>query len=835
MTALCVQTYRFFRRHRAAYWLILVSLFCVLGFTASRIHLEEDINKLMPSSRNADGTEKLAFASLRIKDKTFICFHGHAGTTPERMAAVCDEFVDSLRTHVSGEHVLGDIFYRLDDNLVPDAIGYMTDHLPCYIDTAAYAAFDTLLTPEHVARQMAQNRKDLEGDFGQNFPELIQMDPLGLRGILAGQLGTLMGGADSKGGYRTIGGHFFVPDGTVCLAFLSPVYSATNTGKGSELFVKMNEEIDRFAKTCPDVEIAYSGTPASGFYNATQIKHDLVWTVGGALVVVLVFLLLCFRRWDTLPLLVLPVAFGTLFGLAVMQVLKGQFSLLALGIGAIVLGVAMSYVLHVLTHIRYVSDPEQMLREQTKPLCLGCLTTIGSFMGLIFINTELLQDFGLFAALAVVGTTAFCLLLLPQLLGKGAAPTSSAQRPAFPLVDRFNACPLDRCKPLVWGIVAVAVVLVGCYCWHGTQFDANMHNLGYDNPRVRNCETLLDEKTHTTEDKQKYFASSGRTMEEAIANFATLSAKLDSLKQLGLVKSYRRTDHIFVPLAEQQRRIDAWQRYWTPARQRLARQLIAAAAPKAGMEPEAFEPFFDAVLADYTPDPLYKADIIPAGYLSTMMERTYDGRQYLCFTQVRCPRDSDGVGTQGYVRVCDAIATQPNLLVLDTYYYTIGTLREMNSDFNVLQWVSMAFVFVVLLVSFRFNLRHTLLGFMPILVSWLIVLGAMALCDIKFNLINIIISTFIFGIGVDYSIFVMNGLVADAASKAKTSLLATHKTAIFFSAVILIVTVASMLFAKHPAIRSVGFSTLVGLASAVVICYVVQPAMFRWMNKESRK
>ena len=35
---------------------------------------EEDIDKLMPSSKNEDGTTKLAFANLRIKDKTFLLF-----------------------------------------------------------------------------------------------------------------------------------------------------------------------------------------------------------------------------------------------------------------------------------------------------------------------------------------------------------------------------------------------------------------------------------------------------------------------------------------------------------------------------------------------------------------------------------------------------------------------------------------------------------------------------------------------------------------------------------------------------------------------------------------
>lgn len=176
--------------------------------------------------------------------------------------------------------------------------------------------------------------------------------------------------------------------------------------------------------------------------------------------------------------------------------------------------------------------------------------------------------------------------------------------------------------------------------------------------------------------------------------------------------------------------------------------------------------------------------------------------------------------------------------MLDTYYYTTDTLTEMSEDFNVLQWLSMLFVLMVLLASFHFrsaegcllwgkNVRYALIAFAPILLSWLIVLGVMALFDVQFNLISIIISTFIFGIGVDYSIFIMHGLIALDANQ-----LQYHKTAILLSAVVLVTTVSSMLIARHPAIQSVGFTTLVGLLSAVILSYILQPAIYRWFKIE---
>ncbi len=807
MSELFVRIYRYFHSHRIVCWLSLVSLFALFGYFSSQIHLEEDINKLMPSSRNEDGTTKLAFADLKIKDEVFVLFDGGDS---EELIATCDAFADSLQQDTA---LINNLFYRIDEELLPDVIDYMIAHVPAYIDTTAYVHFDSLLTREHFVQQMQQNHDDLQGEFGEMFPELIELDPMGMRNVLAEQMKSVLSG----GTYQVLDNHFFVPDSTVCLAFLTPRFSSTNTGQGSALFDRLNTVIEQLKASHPDVEISYHGLPASGYCNSTQIKHDLTTTIAGALVLVLIFLLVCFRRWDSIPLLLLPVGFGTLFGLTMMYWLKGEFSLLALGIGGVVLGVALNYVLHVMTHHRYVSDPEQLLRDQVKPVLLGCITTIGSFSGLLFIHTDLLRDFGLFAAFAILGATLFSLIWLPHML-------KPVNRPFPAFLDRINAWPVDRKKPLIAVIVVLTAIFVGAYLIGGTHFDADMYNLGSDYPMVKHSEKLLREKTYTG-DKTQYFASQGQTMEEAIEHFGILRQKLDSLQSLGLVKSYTPTNDLLVSLDRQQERIDAWHRYWNDSRLATVRQLINATAPAADLRPEAFETFFEAAKADYTCDALYEANVIPQGYLSTLMEQSYDGT-WLCFTSVRCQNDSVRSADSDYIRICNAISSDPHLLVLDTYYYTTDTLLQMSSDFDRLQWLSMAFVLLVLWLSFRFNIKYTLLGFMPILLSWLIVLGAMNIFGQQFNLISIIISTFIFGIGVDYSIFVMHGLTREH--------LAYHKTAILLSAVTLLVTVGSMLLAVHPAIRSVGFSTLVGLLSAIILSYVVQPAVFRWLHRKKQ-
>ena len=156
-------------------------------------------------------------------------------------------------------------------------------------------------------------------------------------------------------------------------------------------------------------------------------------------------------------------------------------------------------------------------------------------------------------------------------------------------------------------------------------------------------------------------------------------------------------------------------------------------------------------------------------------------------------------------------------------------VEVINDDFNIAVWISSLFVLLILLISFR-NIITALLSFIPMVLSWFMVQGYMAIIGLEFNLINIIISTFIFGVGVDYSIFITQGLLTQART-GNRDVLTWHKVAIFFSAIILVIVVTSLLFAVHPAIRSIGLSTLIGMASTIMISYALQPFAFWQLMK----
>ncbi|MCM1501269.1 MAG: MMPL family transporter [Bacteroidales bacterium] len=806
-----IAIYRFLEKRRPLMWILLLGSFVLFVFFGARLKYEEDISKLLPSSDKAEESG-LAFSNLKVKDKIFIQILGKDGDIdPSVLAAYSDEFVEGLAERDANGYIAG-ILNGISEDVMMNALDYAMNNVPLLVDTSAYREFDRLLEPDAISLQMKVNRELLDSDEDGNITSMVAQDPAALRKALLPQAEAIMGGGT---GYTMVEGHLFCPDSTVALVFLSPEFNSMDSKAGTALVEMIEDEIADFTAGHPDAEVLFHGAPVQSVFNSRYIKRDLILTIGISLILICLVIGFCFKGKGTLPMLLAPVIYGAFFSLACVYWIKGGMSLMAIGLGALVLGVALSYCLHVLTHYKYVGDPVQVLRDQATPVCLGCLTTIGAFAGLLFTQSELLRDFGIFASFAMVGTTLFALVFLPHFFRP---ENNRKNEKAFALLDRINSYPLDRCR---WLLALIAVVCaVCCYTQRWVTFDSDLKHIGYNEPSVVRSGKIYAEKNNRGL-VSMYYASTGNTLDEALEGSRGIVSVLDSMESQGIVKQYSKVSNLFITESARKERIDRWNAYWTGTRVRDVRNAISRAAAECGIPSDLFEPFFAMVTADYVPSSLYEAGVLPDELLCNFIEETIDG-QFMVFTSVLMPE-------QDRMAVNDAVASLPHAVVIDPFYYTNDMVRILNDDFNVILGISTIFVFIVLLLSFR-SLSLAVLAFLPMGLSWYVVRGVMGIFAMQFNLINIVIATFIFGIGVDYSIFVMNGLLSKASGK-DDRLLIYHKTAIFFSAFVLIVVVVSLLFATHPAIHSIGVSTLIGMGSTILLTYSMQPFLFRQMMK----
>ena len=805
-----LRLYRWFRLHKVLMYVVMAVSFVVFLFFGLKVKYEEDIFSLMPES---SVESQLAFGSIGLKDKVYlqVCSSEELEVSSEELGILMDEFVERLTAADSSTGYIANILSRMEAETGLAALDFVLEHLPSFVDTSAYDAFLEAMESATAKARMEQNYEVVMADETGTATQMVAYDPLGLREAIVGDM---LDGVKSN--YTLVGGHFFCPDSTVALAWLSPAFSSSDSRTGRKFERMLRAVVSDFEGEHPEVKVLAHGSPLASVANSTQVRADLFMTVGISLLLILVLIGFFFRSVGFLWKQLLPIAYGSFFALACIYWIQGGMSLMALGISVVVLGVAISYCLHVTIHHFFTGDPETMLRDEAKPVLMGCVTTVGAFCSLLFTESSLLRDFGMFASFTLLGSTFYALVFLPHFLPERRTDADGRQ---FRRLLQLNNMPFDR-KP--WFLVLMAVVLlVGIVFSPKVRFDSDLRNLNFKSPSMVDSEKLYDTKnndgyTHT------YYATVSNDLDEALDADRMLMPTLDSLSRNGLVHSYNSmVPKVFVSTTEQQCRIDTWNAFWTDSRKAQAMATVRSNAKAVGLDPDMFADFEGLLDADYEAASLWESGVIPEELLGNFIECNADS-QYMVFTDVSMNlADKD--------TVTEAVLANPKTFVLEPFYYCKSMVEVINDDFNVAVWISSIFVLIILLISFQ-NIVTALLSFLPMVISWFVVQGYMALFGLEFNLINIVISTFIFGVGVDYSIFITEGLLSQART-GNDEMLSWHKIAIFFSAVILVIVVASLLFAVHPAIRSIGLSTLIGMASTIMISYSLQPFAFRMLMK----
>jgi 1-acyl-sn-glycerol-3-phosphate acyltransferase len=807
MAKFFIHIYTYFERHKTRLYLLLILSVFVMGFFVSGITFEENITRIFPRTENSANILKV-FDNLGVKDKIIVMFSKTTDETDEAdnddLIENASEFKDNLMSGIGMTH-LNSVLFETGGNEQADMMAAVYDNLPFYLTENDYRRIDSLIIDEAVDAAMLQNYTNLLMPTGMVMKAYILQDPIGIGSEALKHLADFQPEAN----YELRDNHIFLPGGKTLLLFLTPVFDMGNTNDNDRLIDGIEEEIRKMEEKYSDLHIEYFGGPGVSVYNARQIKQDTILTLSIAAMIIVGFILLVFKRKRAVLLILLPVAYGGLFALFIVALLKGSISAIAIGAGSIILGVALSYSIHMVAHQNHVSSIRQLIREIASPLTIGSFTTICAFLGLLFTDSELLQDFGLFAAMSLIGTTIFCLIFLPHFL----LPSKEEKEGRLlRFIEKLNAVRFDKSKVLVGGIIVLTAVCA--FMVDKAGFNDDMMSLSFEPEKLKEAENKLN---GVFENRQTsvYFVSTGNSESEAIEAYHHTNMQLDALKKDGFINNYASADFFVVTEAVKKQRLERWNRYWTPERKSQLITRISSQAEQLHLKPEAFEPFFDRLLnRDFST----KIDAgIETNHLSEFYNRADEFNMLISQVQF-APEKKDTLYKQ--------FTGNKNLVIFDRSYFTNEWVSTVGNDFYFVLYLSSFLIFFALLLSFG-RIELTLISFLPMFISWIIIVGLMGILGLRFNIINIILSTFIFGVGDDFSIFIMDGL----QSKYKTGkgILNSHKTAIFFSAFTIMVGMGSMVFAKHPALQSISWMSILGMFVVVLVSYTLQPVIFRWL------
>lgn len=773
---------------------------------------------MMPSDSKVERLNNI-FKNSNFLDRLVVHVSA-ADTTKEISTEQLTAYTDSLLDDLQQLHspLIKDIRAKVNDDALYNVYTIFLNNLPLFLEENDYQTLDHLITPEKLDTTLEKNYRTLLSPASLLLKKNMLVDPIGITPYALKR----MQGLQLDDNFELDNGYIFTKDKKHLLFFITPSMKGSETEKNAQLITTIDSVLNALTQSFPQIHAEYFGSAAVAAGNATQIKKDVFLTMSITIFGLFLFISFFFKRLEVFFIIFIPVAFGAAFSLALLYLFKGQISGIALGAGSIVLGIAMDYTIHFYTHFKHTNSAEETVADLSFPLTLGSTTTIGALLSLLFVKSEALQDFGMFAAFSLMGAALFTLVLFPHLVIKRTNKTFIADKHRANLIERIAAYKFDKNKYLIAFIVIVSSVSI--FTSKRVEFESDMMNMNYMDKKLIKAEQNLNAISNVSL-KNIYLVSSGKNLEQALIQSEKNLPILQKLEQEQLIRKYSTISTLILSQAEQQKRINRWNSYWTENKKTDLKKQLIEKSKLYKFKENAFNPFYALLEKKYSPIGIEAFNEFRTTIIDNYITRQTD--ETTVVTVIKTTAENED-------RVYTELTKDPERVVFDKKFLTNHFVEIIKNNFNLILAVSSLLVLIMLIISYG-RLELALITYIPMILSWLCILGIMGAFGIKFNIINIIISTFIFGLGDDYSIFITDGLIMEYKTGRKN--LESYKTGIFISAITTMIGIGVLIFASHPALKSIGLITIIGMFCVLIISNTIQPLLFRFFitNRTDKK
>lgn len=791
-------------------WASFVGFIVLFACLILNLNYSEDINDFLPLGTSEQ--EALAvFQSISGAERMYMLFN-NPGDEDKTIDAI-DYFINSVHERDS----LGwcsDLTAQYDMSSMQEVANFIYSNIPYFLTVEDYQRMESLLAePDYLEQQLSRDKEMLMFPSGGLMTSSITSDPLGLFSPVL----THLQNSNPQIGFEMYEGYIFTPDMSRAVAMMSSPFGNSETEYNSQMLEILHDAADDLKEEYPEVGVTIVGGPEIAVGNASRIKKDSIIAI--LLSVILITLLVTYSIGSirNILLIFLSIGWGWLFALAGMSLFSSQVSIIVIGISSVILGIAVNYPLHMIVHLSHTPNVRSTLKDLLLPLVIGNITTVGAFMTLIPLQSVALKDLGLFASLLLIGTIFFVVIYLPHMLKVKAVEQKNNK-----VLDKISSISPENSKLFIIAL-AIATVVLSVFSFK-TEFDSNIANINYMTAEQREgmnyFQNLLSkESTNTT--SELYVLSSAESFDEALSKNTGVVETIDSLLHAGIVKNYSGVSRFLVSKKEQEERIQMWKDFVANHKTTLTSD-FSAAASRAGFSDRAFMQFTELVKSsdELVPQDIEFFEPLTSLILSQNIARIdQTGKSYVVNKLIVVSSDIDTVKSY-FEDSFDVVGMNSALS------------RNLSDNFNYIGWACSLIVFIFLWFSFG-RIELAIIAFIPMAISWVWILGIMAIAGIKFNIVNIILATFIFGQGDDYTIFMTEGCQHEYTFRKP--ILSSYKNSILQSALIMLVGIGTLIISKHPAMRSLAEVTIVGMVSVVLMSYTFPPLLFKWLTMKGGK
>lgn len=785
---------QFFIKRRLVFLLVFGGVLAFLIVGLNRLKIEEDLYAVFP-----DGKEYQEFSEVLQRNNLNkqVVFSVDVLEDETQTLDQLDTVVSKLEQRFKQELNDFDVYKTVDEQVL---VSYLQSSAIARLKNEDYKRFEGKIKSDSIQKAIANCEQRMNGSNGFFLRSFLAVDPLGLVNKQLAAVNPLSENSD----YIVKDGLIYTKDEQKILFFATLKLDLKDTKSLAKFNADLKSFKEKWNKKKAQVSVDYFGTFQIAAENAEQVKSDTSITMFISLGLILLVLIIYYRSVLAPFYFILPAIFGMLCGGGMVGYLHPEISAISLATSSVLLGIVLDYSFHFFTHYRHSANLLETVREISAPMVIGSFTTVAALAALMFTDSVVLQNFGLIALCTLTGSVIFTLVFLPVIIHTfriklPEGRESTKKRVVSKLMVRLS-------------FAAIAVItFIFLFRDLSFKFDADLNNLSFHSPELKQKEAAF---TGINPEKQKkiYIITKASSLEEAKRINAEIYDLAIANKERFAIQELVSTAPYLLPKSKVDAANEKWTSFWQNKKARVT-QDIATAAGAHNFSESAFEPF--------------------SNWMSTGIVDSKTGAE-LC-TEMGLDKfkytDKKGVSfitsivlDRSQLTACKAAFNQVDgAFVLDIADITAKMLNSVQSDFNYLLLFSSLLVFISLLVVYG-RIELAIFAFFPMVLGWIWILGISNLMDLKFNFVNIVIATFIFGLGDDFSIFITDGLIQ--RFKTGTDIIKSYRSAIVLSGLTTIIGTGALYFAQHPAIHSIALISVVGIACILFITLFLQPIIF---------
>jgi len=616
---------------------------------------------------------------------------------------------------------------------------------------------------------------------------------------------------------------FVSDDGRTQALVIWPKAGYEGLGEAKKMISDVAAIIGALELNAPDsgLQVGIAGRVRNKVAQFDAVMHDLAAGLGSSISLIMVLLLVHYRRFIAVPMIIVPLIFGIIWTIGLTALVIGGLNLITIFLALILFGLGIDFGIHNFSRyseeracgLAHLDALALVMRHTGKASLIAGLTTSIGFLSLLFTEFRAFREFGFIAGSGILLIFLSMYTVFPALLSI-----------IEPYIKWHSRRKPDMNKPtnMLWTIgsrypgkillILLPCTLVAAFGAQNITFEKNFKNI----QAARTAEHLW-----ATEQSKNIFKGGHdrailvvETLEEVEAieaYFETYTARDTTTPTIAKLTSVRN----FVPNpAEQAERLKIIKRMW-------------AKMEETGPLP--------TELADKTK--YLQIDMLETSDLPPAMRRVFLGNEnkpgYLMYIYNAVTMDDADLARQFYNDAAEFIVNGKTYYPASEGFIFVEMLALMKADaIRAVSLVGGATILIVLI--FMRSLTGMVLILLPTAIGMLFTLALMALTNLPLSIINMVILPSLIGISVDNSIHIYQRFQEGRDTIA--TVMATTGKAASITTLTTLLGFGGLITASMGGLKSMGLLALIGFSSCLLLTWVLLPALLKitevWLFKK---